>query len=708
MSIVINNLEIEGRTEGRGLSSRKSARVATTANGVLSSAFADGQTIDGVVLATGNRILIKNQTNQVDNGVYVVQASGAPVRDVDFDEGDDVLQAFVLIEEGSKNQDTGWLCIGGGTSRIVGTDPLDFILITGDVSGQLSSTDNAIARWNGTDGYSIQNTSLLIDDSNNMTGLQYLQFSDIAAPNNPSAGQGRLYKKTGDDGIFWKPDAAGSEVDLTATGETNTMSNVGTAGTGVYKQKTGVNFELKKINAGSTKLSVTDNIANSRIDLDVVQANIDHDALLNFVANEHIDHSAVTITAGIGLSGGGDITASRTIDMDIPELTAESNVDGTTDYIVMYDASAMAHRKVLINNLPTTGGGEVNTASNVGVGGVGPFKQKVGVNLEFKNINAGSNKVTVVNDAPNNEIDIDVVPGNIDHDALLNFVANEHIDHSAVTITGGVGISGGGDLTASRVLDLSIPKLTAETIVDDTADYIAMYDASALAHRKVLLQNIRAITVKDEGINVTGTPHTALNFIGTRITATNGVSGTANVTVAMPTTTKGDLMVHNGTDDTRLGVGANNYILTADSAQATGIKWSPFTISILGRDLQQATAINVVSETSGTFVDLPDMTLTTANTGAGQYLISFAGEFTVSNSNRTVNTILNVNGVDITVLNFDVGVPSTSSYVVIAFNYVHPSVLASGIVIKVRWRVSGGAATISSRSRVLVINGTST
>lgn len=43
----------------------------------------------------------------------------------------------------------------------------------------------------------------------------YLEFEDTSAPSNPSDGEGRLYKKTGDDGIFWKPDSAGAEIDLT-------------------------------------------------------------------------------------------------------------------------------------------------------------------------------------------------------------------------------------------------------------------------------------------------------------------------------------------------------------------------------------------------------------------------------------------------------------------------------------------------------------
>jgi hypothetical protein len=64
--------------------------------------------------------------------------------------------------------------------------------------------------------------------------------------------------------------------------------------------------------------------------------------------------------------------------------------------------------------------GESNTGSNVGTGGVGLFKQKNGVTLEFKNISAGSNKVSITNDVANNEVDIDLVLSNIDTSELNN------------------------------------------------------------------------------------------------------------------------------------------------------------------------------------------------------------------------------------------------------------------------------------------------
>jgi len=71
----------------------------------------------------------------------------------------------------------------------------------------------------------------------------------------------------------------------------------------------------------------------------------DHD-----IANEHIDHSAVSITAGVGLTGGGDLTITRTVDLDTSTLTIESGIDGAADYVPYYD-TAVGMRKVLLNDM---------------------------------------------------------------------------------------------------------------------------------------------------------------------------------------------------------------------------------------------------------------------------------------------------------------------------------------------------------------------
>ncbi len=94
-----------------------SVRAATTAAGTLASSFENGDVIDGVTLATGDRILIKTQASQSENGIYTVNASGAPTRSTDMDAWAEVPGAFVAVEEGSINADTIWLCTAdaGGT-----------------------------------------------------------------------------------------------------------------------------------------------------------------------------------------------------------------------------------------------------------------------------------------------------------------------------------------------------------------------------------------------------------------------------------------------------------------------------------------------------------------------------------------------------------------------------------------------------------------
>jgi hypothetical protein len=92
---------------------KESVRVATTAAGTLATDFENGDTVDGIVLATGDRILIKDQATASENGVYTVNVTGAPTRAVDFDEDAEVTSgAACFVEEGS---------VGGGSIFILTT-----------------------------------------------------------------------------------------------------------------------------------------------------------------------------------------------------------------------------------------------------------------------------------------------------------------------------------------------------------------------------------------------------------------------------------------------------------------------------------------------------------------------------------------------------------------------------------------------------------
>ena len=94
----------------QGLDVKDSVVATTTANGTLSTAFANGQSIDGVTLQTGDRILLKNQTTASQNGIYNVNASGAPSRATDMGTGSNAAGAFVFVEQGTVNAENGFTC----------------------------------------------------------------------------------------------------------------------------------------------------------------------------------------------------------------------------------------------------------------------------------------------------------------------------------------------------------------------------------------------------------------------------------------------------------------------------------------------------------------------------------------------------------------------------------------------------------------------
>lgn len=105
-------------------------------------------------------------------------------------------------------------------------------------------------------------------------------------------------------------------------------------------------FDISDLATTDTDIAGTDLIAihdgaQKKITFSNFVADIDHDALLNFVANEHIDHTSVDIAAGNGLSGGGDISASRTLTVvgDSGILVTDKVHANLVDYTVQTTAA---------------------------------------------------------------------------------------------------------------------------------------------------------------------------------------------------------------------------------------------------------------------------------------------------------------------------------------------------------------------------------
>ena len=117
-----------------GLDVKASVRAATTANITLSGA----QTIDGVSVVAGNRVLVKDQSTASQNGIYVA-ASGSWTRSTDANEDAEVTSGlFTFVEEGSTNADSGWI-LQTENPITVGTTGLTFVQFSG--AGQITAGD---------------------------------------------------------------------------------------------------------------------------------------------------------------------------------------------------------------------------------------------------------------------------------------------------------------------------------------------------------------------------------------------------------------------------------------------------------------------------------------------------------------------------------------------------------------------------------------
>jgi hypothetical protein len=121
-----------------GLRTRVIARVASTANVVLASGLENGDTLDGVTLATGNRVLLKNQTTTSQNGLYTVVASGTASRDTEFDTISELAGQLILVSEGTTNADTMYLCTSD-TSATLGSSAITYTQVFPSSGGTVTS-----------------------------------------------------------------------------------------------------------------------------------------------------------------------------------------------------------------------------------------------------------------------------------------------------------------------------------------------------------------------------------------------------------------------------------------------------------------------------------------------------------------------------------------------------------------------------------------
>jgi len=130
----------------QGLDVKASVKCATTSTITLSGT----QTIDGISVAAGDRVLVKNQSTTSENGIYIVSSS-AWSRSTDMDVWTELVSAFTFVEEGTANADSGWVC-------------------TVNAGGTLGSSAVTFAQFSGAGSYTAGNGITLTGNSFSVTG----------------------------------------------------------------------------------------------------------------------------------------------------------------------------------------------------------------------------------------------------------------------------------------------------------------------------------------------------------------------------------------------------------------------------------------------------------------------------------------------------------------------------------------------------------
>ena len=238
-----------------GLNVHASVKAATIENVNLNNQVEAGDILDGVTLAHNDRILVKNQNEAYNNGIYIVEPNGAPTRAADYnavgevDAGD-----FVFVESGIVNSKTGWIQTNNITT--LGTDAIAFTQFSG--AGTYTANNGLTLTGNV---FSI-NTGVTAD----LTTAQTLTNKTISGGSNTLSNIGNASLTNSSITIGSSPVSLGSTLSTIAgltsvtsttfvgslTGNASTVTD-GVYTTGSYSNPTWLSLDSSKVGLGNVE-----------------------------------------------------------------------------------------------------------------------------------------------------------------------------------------------------------------------------------------------------------------------------------------------------------------------------------------------------------------------------------------------------------------------------------------------------------------------
>jgi len=605
-----------------GLDVKNSVRAATTAAGTLASSFANGSTVDGVSLSTGDRILLKDQADASENGVYTVNASGAPTRATDFDADSEVTSgAFFFVEEGTTNGDNGFT-LTTNDDITVGTTDLTFTQFSG--SGQITA---------GT-GMTKSGNTLNVIGGDGITANANDIAIDIAASSALNISGGAL------------------DVTIDLSDSTNDVTGtlaIGNGGTG--------QTSLDDIVAGSNKVSITNGtgtVIGGDATIDITESNLD---LGNMGGTADLT-SQVTGVLPIanGGTGGANAGAARTAlglaigsdvqayDAQLADVAGLTPADGAiiigdgSNFTTESGATARTSLGLGTGDTPTFNGAAMGSAAITGVAdpsnaqdaatkayvdglvGAGSITQALGADTGSGTVSLGSQTLTVSGTS-------NAITTSASGQAITIDIADNPTFTGNATITGNLTVQG----TTTTVNSTEITIQNAFTFEGATADAFetTLTVVDPTADRTITLPNASGtVVLEDTAQTLTNkTIDFANNTISGQLSLANGGTGLdlsaiaqGTILVAGAGNTLGSLTIGDANKYLRsTGTTASydyvtalrdntdgNVVIEADTANIADntklqIRNTSSNVSIHAIDPDDATAnVNLVLESQGT------------------------------------------------------------------------------------------------------------
>jgi len=253
----------------------------------------------------------------------------------------------------------------------------------------------------------------------------------------------------------------------------NTTNNITEGGANLFFTNERAQDAIGNILVDSASVDLTYNDVANTISASVLPAGVDHNSLQNFVANKHIDHSTVNITAGTGLNGGGDITASRTLNIANTTVTAGSY--GSATQVPNYTVNAQGQLTAAANTtiaIPSTQVTDFTEAAQDAVGNI--LTDTTTIDFSYNDVS--------------NTISANVIPGAISHSTLGNLTVGD--DHSQYLLLAGRaggqtargGVSASGNLTLSSTANATKGKILFGTSAyDETTNFLGINTSNPMS-----------------------------------------------------------------------------------------------------------------------------------------------------------------------------------------------------------------------------------